>query len=62
MSPRKDPLEPVKENIGRGTGMGTLTPTCRGKIRNIFQDVRYPNLECVFVKFLTNANEKHELQ
>ena len=21
-------LEPVKENMGRGTGMGTLIPTC----------------------------------
>lgn len=28
MSPLKDPLDPVKENIGSGTGMGTLTPTC----------------------------------
>ena len=28
MSPRKDPREPVKENMGRGTGMGTLTPIC----------------------------------
>lgn len=31
MSPLKDPLDPVKENIGSGTGIGTLTPTCRGK-------------------------------
>lgn len=29
MSPRKDPLDPVKENIGKGTGIGTLTPTCK---------------------------------
>ena len=24
----KEPREPVKENIGRGTGIGTLTPIC----------------------------------
>ena len=28
MSPRTEPLEPVNENIGNGTGIGTLTPTC----------------------------------
>mmetsp|Transcript_35936 Transcript_35936/g.65984 ORF Transcript_35936/g.65984 Transcript_35936/m.65984 type:complete len:227 (-) Transcript_35936:866-1546(-) len=28
MSPRMDFLLPVKENIGSGTGIGTLTPTC----------------------------------
>lgn len=35
MSPLKDPLDPVKENIGSGTGMGTLTPTCRKQF-NVF--------------------------
>jgi len=28
MSPRKEALVPVKENIGSGTGMGTFTPIC----------------------------------
>ena len=28
MSPLNDPRDPVKENIGKGTGIGTLTPTC----------------------------------
>lgn len=27
-SPAKDPLHPVNEKKGRGTGMGTLMPTC----------------------------------
>ena len=28
MSPRKEPREPVKGNIGSGIGIGTLMPTC----------------------------------
>ena len=27
-SPRNEPLDPVNENIGSGTGIGTFTPTC----------------------------------
>lgn len=26
MSPRKEPRDPVNENIGSGTGIGTFTP------------------------------------
>ena len=28
MSPLKEAREPVNENIGRGTGIGTLMPIC----------------------------------
>lgn len=32
-SPRMEAREPVKENMGRGTGMGTLIPTCPASTR-----------------------------
>ena len=31
-SPLNEARDPVKENMGSGTGMGTLIPICRGKI------------------------------
>lgn len=46
MSPLKDPLDPVKENIGSGTGMGTLTPTCRKQFRfNVFPPLSFHKWE-----------------
>lgn len=32
MSPKNDFLLPVKDNIGKGTGIGKLIPTCPASI------------------------------
>ena len=48
MSPTNDAREPVNENIGRGTGIGTLTPTYfirnMQKIHDLIKYVTYNNI------------------